>query len=79
LGPERFAAFWTSAKAPEEAILDASGKPVGALIKAHLLSQFPPAESSPWPTAFEWLVQLTLLGGVIGAMIAGNRRRYLSS
>jgi hypothetical protein len=79
LGPERFAAFWTSAKSPEEAILDASGKPVGALIKAHLVSQFSPAESSPWPTAFEWLVQLTLLGGVIGAMIAGNRRRYIDS
>lgn len=79
LGPEKFAAFWTSAKAPNDAMVDASGRTIGAWVHDRLRERHIALIGSPWPTASEWFVQLAFIGACVGTMVLGARRRYLSA
>jgi len=73
IGRERFAALWTTERPIPDAIRDAAGAPLGELVKRTLLHDMRPVAATPWPTPIEWLVNLGLIGALIGFVTRTRR------
>jgi hypothetical protein len=79
LGPEKFARLWSSNASLESAFNDAAGASLTEMTRRMLLVDYGRLDATPWPTAFEWALDLGLIALSLGCLLLFTRRWRLAS
>jgi len=80
LGPEKFARLWSSNASLDRAFTDVAGATLTEETRRMLLVDYGRLVGTPWPTAFEWTLQLGLIALSFGFLVLLTRRwRVLSA
>lgn len=77
LGPERFTAFWRSAKPPEAALAELHPDGTFGVLGAAMRKDMQRYKRTAWPTAFEWGVFAVGFLVTVGPTLGRARRRFL--
>lgn len=75
LGPEKFARLWSSDAPLDRAFTEVAGDDLAGVTRRILLADFGELQSTPWPSAIEWAIQLLVIALGLAATFLLTRRK----